>query len=148
MNLKCRNACDFKQTKIHLLYNEVETPVPTRGKKAAAPNVALKCALQDNTIFNTKSRLLLNALDLRPPSRTGMDKMAAKVAKAQETVAIAGMRQRTAEVTADTGGHRGTSNDCRYDTAVIACSRRTGGILSKQAVTFTCDKYHRKKQIG
>ena len=78
-------------------------------------------------------------MDLRPPSRTGMDKQGAKVAKVQEEVARAGMRQRAREVTEKTGGKLGVSFDGVYDGKGIQNSRRTGEPLSKTLVTFACE---------
>ena len=146
LSVRCKN-CDYEQKELHKLYNEVTTPYPTTGRKAGAPNVAIQCALQDTTIYNTQLRLILNAMDLRPPSRSGMDKQAARVAKVQEEVARAGMRQRAREVAEKTGGELGASFDGWYDGRGIQNSRRTGEALSKTLVTFACETNTPNKYI-
>lgn len=144
-SLKCKN-CDYRQTNIHKLYDEVDPPVKRRGPKAAAPNVALQVALLETAIGNTKLRTLLSSMDLPAPDRKCMDNTAERVSREIEKVAEAGMHEKLAQVTEDNNELK-CSCDTRYDQCRPSCSRRTGETQTKQAVTFTTELNSTEKFI-
>ena len=143
--LECKN-CKYK-TEVFKLYNEVDPPTKKPGPKAAAVNVALQVALMGTTMFNTKVRSLLSAMDLRVPSRHWMETTAAKVSTEQEKVAEAGMKEKLAEVTKATNKRLKIGADTIYNTSRKASSRRTGVILSTQAVTRVVEHNTNKNYV-
>ena len=145
LSLRCVN-CDYK-SKLYKLYNEVEDESGKGGQKAAAANKAIHVALFGTTIFNAKAREVFNAIDLKPPNKSGMDKMASKVSHEQEKVAKAGIKSKLALVTENHEKPVKVSADCRYDTCRIGSSRRTGEPLTKQGVTFVVEHNSPNKYV-
>ena len=75
MALKC-TKCQY-QSKKEKLYDEVNTG--KKGRKAADANVRLQLGLATQGVGQTGTRHLLSAVNIKPPSRSGMQKMANKV---------------------------------------------------------------------
>lgn len=88
MALKCKK-CGFLSERAKL-YDEVACN--TRGRKAAGVNVRLQTALTKNGIGNTAAHHILTALNMNPPSKSGLMKTSNKVADKIVDINIADMR--------------------------------------------------------
>lgn len=73
--LKC-SKCSFKSSR-DKLFDEVDTG--KRGRKAADANVRLQLGLATQGVGQTGTRHLLSAMNIKPPARTSMQKMANKI---------------------------------------------------------------------
>lgn len=147
--LKCNN-CSFVG-KMHNLYEEV--PSSHTGAKAAAPNVGWQVGLQETPMGNTKARLLLAAANIPPPSRTTMNKMAAKVSKLT-SAAIEQELSRERLRLQETNKMRGLPEDApinvsidgRYNSSVIA-SRSKAGQNASQAIAIAVENQTAQKKV-
>ena len=84
---------------MYKLYSEIETG--HCGQRAATTNVALHIGLQDTTTATTKFRHILTAMHTPPPSHTGLQRTANKVAAftAQATMDDLHMRRQRSKET-------------------------------------------------
>ena len=136
-SLKCLN-CNYR-SKTAKLYEEIKLH-PGRGRKSAAPNVALGAALKHTSIGIEKARDIFSAIDLPVPSASAMQKLAVHVSKVTTTVAQRGCNEKI-ELVSGEDRTIGLKADCRYNTARLSTSRRTGLNQTSQGVTvFIEDK--------
>jgi len=90
--LKC-STCHYLSSAMKL-YEEVVEDQVTRGRKAAAPNVALQVGLSHSMIGNTALRNILLATNIPAPSRSTMQRTANKVGKKLQEVNEEDMKKR------------------------------------------------------
>ena len=136
-SLKCVN-CEY-HSRMYKLYSEIETG--RCGQRAATMNVALHIGLQDSTTATTKFRHILTAMDTPPPSHTGLQRTANKVAAltAQATMDDLRMRRQRSK---ETNTLRGLpedapiniSVDVRYNSTNLKNSYSCGGQNASQAL--------------
>lgn len=147
--LKCTN-CGYVGT-LHKLYTEV--PSTRRGAKAAAPNLGWQVGLQETPMGSSKSRVLLAAANIPPPSRNTLNSTAAKVC----TLTSAAIEQdlcRERLQLRETNKMRGLDEDApiniaidsRYNSTVIA-SRRKAGQNASQAISIAVEHQTGQKKI-
>lgn len=147
--LKCNN-CRYLGS-LHKLYDEV--PSAARGAKAAAPNRGWQVGLQETTMGNSKSRLLLAAANIPPPSRRAMNVAAAKVCDQTSVAIVHGLSQERLKLK-ETNKMRGLAEnapinisvDGRYKSAVIA-SRSKAGQNASQAISIAVEHQTAEQKI-
>ena len=148
-SLKCRN-CAYQGGKFNL-YDEL--PPTSRGPKAAAPNLAWQVALQETSIGISKSRMLLTSINVPPPSRSGMNKNAAKAAKLTVQMVQESLHEERQQLK-ETNKARGlpdnapinVSIDGRYNSSVIS-SRNKAGQNASQAIGIAIEQQTPEKKI-
>ena len=136
-SLKCVN-CEY-HSRMYKLYSEIETG--HCGQRAATTNVALHIGLQDTTTATTKFRHILTAMHTPPPSHTGLQRTANKVAAltAQATMDDLRMRRQRSK---ETNTLRGLpedapiniSVDVRYNSTNLKNTYSCGGQNASQAL--------------
>lgn len=120
--LKCQK-CDFV-SKYYRLYDVVETN--KRGPKSAKLNIQIQCGLITSPISNKNFRDILMISNMVPPSSSGMQKTANKVAKQVEELNKASMQDIRRNLVEE-NKLCGLSNeklvrvesDCRYNNPLI-----------------------------
>ncbi|RLJ22838.1 hypothetical protein DJ030_00120 [bacterium endosymbiont of Escarpia laminata] len=136
-SLRCTN-CDY-HSRMYKLYTEVSTG--RSGQRAATTNVALHVGLQDSTIGTTKIRHILAAMDTPPPSRTGLERTANKVATVTAQATMDDLHRRR-QKTKETNTLRGLpedapiniSVDVRYNSTNLQNTYSCGGQNASQAL--------------
>ncbi|WP_419588906.1 hypothetical protein [Thiolapillus sp.] len=141
-SLRCVN-CNFT-TPLFKLYEEVHKPGP--GRNAAVQNIDLNAAVTSTSIGFKKLRLLLAALDLSPPSESGMHEMSQTVCDQIAELASDDMREKLIHAS---GPNKkvNISADTRYNTCGIRTSRRTGLLTATQATTLAIETKTGKNYI-
>lgn len=147
--IKCNN-CSYRG-RLHKLYTEV--PSVTRGAKAAAPNLGWQVGLQETPMGNTKSRLLLAAANIPPPSRSGMNKRAKKVSNLTSAAIEQDLCRERLRLK-ETNIKRGLTEDApinisidgRYNSTVIA-GRGKAGQNASQSIAVAVEHQTGQKKI-
>ncbi|WP_419653155.1 hypothetical protein, partial [Thiolapillus sp.] len=126
-SLRCVN-CSFV-TPLFKLYEEIRKP--GRGQSAAVQNLELNAAVTSTSIGFKKLRFLLAALDLSPPSESGMHQMSQTVCDKIAQLSSDDMNQKLLQAS---GLQKNIhiSVDTRYNTSGIRNSRRTGLPIATQ----------------
>lgn len=148
--LQCSN-CAYKGS-LHKLYEEVSS-AGRRGAKAAAPNVGWQVGLQETPMGNSKSRVLLAAANVPPPSRKSMNQAAAKVS-ALTSAAIERDLCEERQKLKETNRLRGLAEDApinvsidgRYNSSVIS-SRHKAGQNASQAISIAVEHQTAEKKV-
>ena len=141
-SLRCVN-CNFT-TPLFKLIEEVHKPGP--GCNAAVQNSDLNAAVTSTSIGFKKLRLLLAALDLSPPSESGMHEMSQTVCDQIAELASDDMREKLIH-TSGPNKKVDISVDTRHDTCGIRTSRKTGLPTAMQATTLLIHKNKNWKEL-
>ncbi len=142
--------CDFK-SKYHNLYDTIDSN--KRGSKTSAMNIQAQIGLMTTLISSKNFREILMASNIPPPSRTGMQKTANKVAKNVEDINRESMRDIRRNLVAenkDCGAKDETmvrvESDARYNNPIF----KTGSTpfqAGTQVVTTMCENNTVDKKI-
>ena len=141
-SLRCVN-CNFT-TPLFKLIEEVHKPGP--GCNAAVQNIDLSAAVTTTSIDFKKLRLLLAALDLSPPSDSGLHEISQTVCDQIAELASDDLREKLIHAS---GPNRkvNISAGTRYNTCRIRTSRRTGLLTATQATTLAIETKSGKNYI-
>lgn len=147
--LKCDN-CGYIGIR-HKLYDEV--PSVSRGAKTAAPNLGWQVGLQESSMGNTRSRVVLAAANIPPPSRKAMNRAAAKVCDITSAAIEQELCKERLKLK-ETNKMRGLAEDApinisidgRYNSTVIA-SRNKAGQNASQAISIAVEHQTAQKKV-
>ncbi|WP_419641817.1 hypothetical protein, partial [Thiolapillus sp.] len=141
-SLRCVN-CSFVMP-LFKLYEEIRKP--GRGRSAAVQNLELNAAVTSTSIGLKKLRFLLAALDLSPPSESGMHQMSQTDCDKIAQLSSDNMNQKLLQAS---GLQKNIhiSVDTQYNTSGIRNSRRTALPTATQLTTLAMEKHSGKNFI-
>ena len=133
-SLQCVN-CSFV-TPLFKLYEQIRKP--GRGRSAALQNLELNAAVTSTSIGFKKLWFLLAALDLSPPSESGMHQMSQTVCDKIAQLSSDNLNQKLLQAS---GLQKNIhiSVDTRYNTSGIRNCRRTGLPTATQSTTLAME---------
>ncbi|KAK7488176.1 hypothetical protein BaRGS_00020618 [Batillaria attramentaria] len=129
--LKCAN-CDFV-TPFHALYDERDTA--KRGRKAAVTNVALCAGMMETAIGAKGLQMLLASMDIVPPARTSINKLARKVGGEIEELSKKDMQKKAKEVAGRKRKLKNVSMDACYNSVTRFNNKKPGQAASQAIAT-------------
>ena len=131
-SLRCVN-CSFV-TPLFKLYEHIRKP--GRGQSAAVQILELNAAVTSTSIGFKKLRFLLAALDLSPPSESGMHQMSQTVCDKIVQLSSDDMNPKLLQAS----GLQKNIHISVYNTSGIRNSRRTGLPIATQSTTLAMEK--------